>query len=87
MIAVSQCKLVFASTIAASLLFGSACYAQKLVDPASVAPEHRAAAEKRRAEQLRLRQCTQKAENEKVKPRDRADFILHCIEAAEASKQ
>ncbi len=35
--------------------------AQKLVDPDSVAPAFRAAAEKRRAEQLKLNDCTKKA--------------------------
>ena len=43
--------LIFASWSGATL-------AQKLVDPNSVAPEYRAAAEKRRAEQLKLLQCS-----------------------------
>ena len=87
MITALQLKLVFASTIAVSLLVCGTTHAQKLVDPAAVAPEHRAAAEKRRAEQLRQRECAQKADLEKIKPRDRIDFLAHCIEADEAPKQ
>jgi len=55
-------------------------FAQKLVDPNAVAPEHRAAAEKRRAEQLKLIQCNKKADEAKVLPRDRAAFIGPCLE-------
>jgi glycine/D-amino acid oxidase-like deaminating enzyme len=58
--------------------------AQKLVDPASVAPEFRAAAEKRRAEQIRQRDCAQKADAEKVILRERTAFLIHCLESAEA---
>jgi hypothetical protein len=54
--------------------------AQKLVDPNSVAPEYRAAAEKRRAEQLRLLACAKKADEAKVARRDRAEFITQCID-------
>ena len=43
--------------------------AQKLVDPASVAPEYREAAEKRRAEL------------EKIMPRERTSFLVHCLES------
>ncbi|WP_436213639.1 hypothetical protein [Bradyrhizobium sp. LjRoot220] len=55
--------------------------AQKLVDPASVAPEFREAAEKRRAEQIKQRDCANKANLEKVMPRERAAFVIHCLEA------
>ena len=53
----------------------------KLVDPATVAPEHREAAAKRRAEQLKLQGCMAKADHEKILPRDRAQFVSHCLEA------
>src|ERR1700731_225985 len=53
-------------------------FAQKLVDPDSVAPAFRAAAEKRRAEQLKLNECTRKANVAKVLVRDRAGFIPAC---------
>ena len=54
--------------------------AQKLVDPNSVAPEYREAAEKRRAEQLRLLQCSKKADEAKVPRRDRAAHIGACLD-------
>lgn len=61
----------------------TAVLAQKLVDPTKVGPEYREAAEKRRDEQIRQRACAQKADTEKVMPRDRTAFLLHCLEAAE----
>ena len=59
--------------------------AQGLVDPSKVAPEYREAAEKRRAEQIRQRDCAKKAEAEKVLPRERTAFLLHCLDALEAA--
>ena len=64
-----------------SLVIASPAPAQKLVDPASVAPEFREAAEKRRAEQIRQRDCTRKADLEKVMPRERTAFLVHCLES------
>jgi hypothetical protein len=57
-----------------------ASLAQKLVDPNSVAPEYREAAEKRRAEQLRLLACSKKADEAKVARRDRAEYVSQCID-------
>jgi hypothetical protein len=54
--------------------------AEKLVDPDTVAPEYRAAAEKRRAEQLRMLQCTKKVDEAKVPRRDRAARITECVD-------
>ncbi len=54
--------------------------AEKLVDPSAVAPEYRAAAEKRRAEQLRLFQCSKKADEAKVTHRDRAAYVNACLD-------
>ena len=51
----------------------SASFAQKLVDPDKVAPEYRVAAEKRRAEQLKLLECSHKAINT---PKARIERIL-----------
>ncbi len=59
--------------------------AQGLVDPSKVAPEYREAAEKRRAEQIRQRDCAKKAEAAKVMPRERTAFLLHCLEELEAA--
>ena len=53
---------------------------QKLVDPNKVAPEHRAAAEKRRAEQVKLIECSKKADEAKVSRRDRTSFINECLD-------
>jgi hypothetical protein len=64
-----------------SLVLTAPALAEKLVDPATVAPEYREAAEKRRAEQIRQHDCAQKADKEKVLPRDRTAFLLHCLEA------
>ena len=55
--------------------------AQKLVDPNAVAPEFREAAEKRRAQQIKILECRHKADVAKVLPRDRTDHINHCLEA------
>ena len=70
---------------AISLLIAPAARAQKLVDPTQVAPEYREAAEKRRAEQIRQRDCAQKANADKVLPRDRTAYLNHCLEV-EAAK-
>ena len=67
-----------------SLAIATPAPAQKLVDPANVAPEFREAAEKRRAEQVRQRNCAQKADAEKIIPRERTAFLIHCLESAEA---
>ena len=66
-----------------SLCLTTVVQAQKLVDPATVAPEFREAAEKRRAEQIRQHDCAKKAEVEKVMPRERAAFINRCLETPE----
>ena len=62
-----------------SVLCSQASMAQKLVDPDKVAPEYRAAAEKRRAEQLKQMACSHKADEAKVLPRDRMGFLEHCL--------
>jgi hypothetical protein len=61
-------------------LGASPSFAEKLVDPNSVAPEFRAAAEKRRAEQIKLMECNKKASQDKVLPRDRTLFVTSCLE-------
>ena len=69
----------FACAAALAFLVSQACLAQKLVDPDTVAPEFRAAAEKRRAEQIKLFACNKKADEAKVLRRDRAAFIGQCL--------
>jgi hypothetical protein len=69
------------SAIAVCLVFQQPSLAQKLVEPNTVAPEFRAAAEKRRAEQITLNECAKKAVAAKVSVRDRASFISACVES------
>ena len=75
---------IFSATLLLLTLNVPALAQQPLVDPTKVAPEYREAAEKRRAEQIRQRDCAHKAETEKVMPRERTAFLLHCLEEAEA---
>jgi hypothetical protein len=73
----------FALQLGAIVVFGSwlgDVFAQKLVDPNSVAPEYRAVAEKRRAEQIKLLECSKKADAAKVLRRDRAAYIAECLD-------
>jgi hypothetical protein len=79
-------RKIFILAVMASLA-APAARAQMLVDPTKVSPEHREAAEKRRAEQLRQRECGQKADMEKILPRDRTAFLNHCLDAMAAAKQ
>jgi hypothetical protein len=67
-------------TILNFTLWLDAGVAQKLVDPNSVAPEYRAVAEKRRAEQIKLLECSKKADQAKVPRRDRAAHISECLD-------
>ena len=76
--------IIFIAAVA--LLLAAAARAQALVDPNKVAPEYREAAEKRRAEQMRQRECALKADLARVLPRDRTDYLNHCLEA-QAAKQ
>ena len=62
-------------TLIGAFVFCEPAFAQKLVDPNAVAPEYREAAEKRRAEQIRQRECAQKADEAKVLPSDRTAHI------------
>jgi hypothetical protein len=65
--------------VAVAFMFTLPTFAQKLVDPNAVAPEYREAAEKRRAEQIRQRECAHKADEAKVLPRDRTAHITQCL--------
>ena len=58
----------------------SASVAQKLVDPDKVAPEYREAAVKRRAEQLKVQECSHRADAARVLPRDRTAHIQQCLD-------
>ncbi|HEX3114543.1 MAG TPA: hypothetical protein VHQ48_03650 [Bradyrhizobium sp.] len=69
-------------SLIAVLALSEPCLAQKLVDPKTVAPEYREAAEKRRAEQIKQLECRRKAEAANVLPRDRTAHITRCLEEA-----
>lgn len=75
-------RLFWQAAFIATFLTTEAGHAQKLVDPNAVAPEYRAAAEKRRAEQMKIMQCNHKADEAHVLPRDRTAHISHCLEDA-----
>ena len=75
----------FIGVLFVSLTLTVPALAEKLVDPTAVAPEYREAAEKRRAEQVRQRDCAHKADIEKVMPRERTTFLLQCLEAADTA--
>jgi hypothetical protein len=77
-------QLIFIAVM--TLLATAPARSQALVDPSKFAPEYREAAEKRRAEQMRQRECALKADLARVLPRDRTDFLNHCLEAL-AAKQ
>jgi glycine/D-amino acid oxidase-like deaminating enzyme len=84
-------KTIFALMVI-SLFAAPAARAQMLVDPAKVAPEYREAAEKRRAEQLRQRECVRRADADKILVRDRTAYLNQCLETmvakqAEVTKQ
>jgi glycine/D-amino acid oxidase-like deaminating enzyme len=74
---------LFCLVLAVGPILAAQVIAQELVDPKAVAPEYREAAEKRRAEQIRQQDCVHKADAEKVLPRDRPAFIVHCLGTAE----
>ncbi len=76
-------SVVYFLVFAALPLYVTEGFAQKLVDPNTVAPEYREAAEKRRAEQIRQLNCSHKADVEKVLPRERTSFLVHCLDTAE----
>ena len=68
------------STLPLELSLVESSRAQRLVDPDKVPPEFRAAAEKRRAEQLKVAECSHKANEAKVLPRDRSAHIQACLD-------
>lgn len=64
-----------------SLIVVPSAFAQKLVDPTTVAPEYRQAAETRRTEQIKQQNCARRADLERIMPRDRTAFLVQCLEA------
>jgi hypothetical protein len=70
---------LYAGVLLIVALWPGPSFAEKLVDPNSVAPEFREVAEKRRAEQIKLFECTKKADEARVLRRDRAAFVGQCL--------
>ncbi len=54
--------------------------AEKIVDPSTVAPEFREAAEKRRAEQVKLIECNNAAKVAKIQKRELPQFVAECFD-------
>ena len=79
-------RLVLHLIFVTAFVFTGPSLAQKLVDPNSVAPEFRDAAEKRRAEQIKVVECNRKANEAKVMPRDRTAYLNHCLELRAKSR-
>ncbi len=68
------------SGVALAALGGTPARADKIVDPKTVAPEFREAAEKRHAEQLKLIECNNAAKVAKIQRRDMAQYVADCFD-------
>jgi len=78
---VTLLSLVAALTAMTAATFcGGPARADKIVDPKTVAPEFREAAEKRHAEQLKLIECNNAAKVAKIQRRDMAQFVADCFD-------
>lgn len=72
--------LAAASIALAAALGSGPARAQKIVDPKTVAPEFREAAEKRHAEQLKLIECNNAAKIAKIQKREMAQYVAECFD-------
>lgn len=61
-------------------LSGGVSLADKLVDPTRVAPEFREAAEKRRAEQLKIINCNNAMKLANIPARDQLKYMSDCVD-------
>jgi hypothetical protein len=66
--------------LAAAPFSGTPARADKIVDPKTVAPEFREAAQKRQAEQLKLIECNNAAKVAKIQKRDMAQYVAECFD-------
>lgn len=73
------CRLAL-TLLAAATFSGAPARADKIVDPKTVAPEFREAAEKRQAEQLKLIECNNAAKVAKIQKRDMPQFVADCFD-------
>ena len=78
----SRVTLLFLVTLltAFTTAFGVPARADKIVDPKTVSPEFREAAEKRRAEQMKLIECNNAAKVAKIPRRDLAQYVAECFD-------
>ncbi|MGL5168378.1 MAG: hypothetical protein ACRC9K_21045 [Afipia sp.] len=67
-------------TALAATFSGAPARADKIVDPRTVAPEFREAAEKRHAEQVKLIECNNAARSAKIPQRDLAKYVGDCFD-------
>ena len=68
------------TALGSAILSGAPARADKIVDPKTVAPEFREAAEKRRAEQVKLIECNNAAKVAKIQKRELAQFVAACFD-------
>ena len=73
--------------LAAATFGGTPARADKIVDPRTVAPEFREAAEKRRAEQVKLIECNNAARTAKIPQRDLAKYVGDCFDKPDEKPQ
>ncbi len=64
----------------AMTLSGGVSLADKLVEPSKVAPEFREAAEKRRAEQLKIINCNNAMKLANIPARDQLKYMSDCVD-------
>lgn len=76
----SRATLFFLVMVLAAALGGEPARADRIVDPKTVAPEFREAAEKRHAEQLKLIECNNAAKVAKIQRRDLAQYVAACFD-------
>ncbi|MBI3701803.1 MAG: hypothetical protein HY242_15345 [Afipia sp.] len=69
----------------ATAMSGAVSLADKLVDPSKVAPEFREAAEKRRAEQIRIINCNNEAKIANIPARESLKFMQDCVDRTDVA--
>ena len=69
-----------AIVIMSLLATGATALAQPSPPKREIAPEYREAAEQRALEKAKLSLCQQKADSAKVQVRDRAKYIIECLD-------
>ncbi len=68
------------TALGAASFSGAPARADKIVDPKTVAPEFREAAEKRHTQQLKLIECNNAAKIAKIPRRDLTQYVAECFD-------